>query len=263
VLKNGVLFKACIVCAIIFAPLNPQKISAMKKTLLSLFVAMGTLAFAQPNLTVTLNSPTNGSTINAGTAFNFEITIQNSGNASHLGFPADTVAYWPLFNGQPLGNGQGGTVGWYSPDAIAANANVVRTHSLNVSGGSSGQLTVCAYIRMGGSSYTGFVRDTTDNCSGVTYNATMSIGDFQLKEIFDNSFYSGGVFYAQLSSSRTLVNPTLEIIDISGRTLKHLNLTANGNEVNEKINVEDLPHGIYVTRISHSKGLISVAKFAK
>lgn len=85
---------------------------------------------------VTLDAPTNNSTINAGQAFTLGITIQNTGIASHLGFPADTVIYWPLFNSQPLGNGQGGVVGWYMQDAVAANASVQRSHSLNVSGGS-------------------------------------------------------------------------------------------------------------------------------
>lgn len=116
---------------------------------------------------------------------------------------------------------------------------------------------------MGGASYTGFVRDTTGNCSSVTYNASMSVGNFELKDVFDNSFYNGGIYYVQLSANRTIVNPAIEIMDISGRSVLNRSLTAFGKEVNENISVENLPKGIYIVRITQQSGIISVARFVK
>jgi hypothetical protein len=168
-----------------------------------------------------------------------------------------------LFNGSPLGNGQGGTVAWYMSDPLAAGSNTSRTQTLTVQGGSSGNLTICAYIRMGGASYTGFVRDTTDNCAGVTYNSAMSVTDFQIQETFDNSFYNNGTYYVQISSARTLVNPKLEILDISGRMVKQVLLQSEGGEASENVSVQELPHGMYFARLSTDKGLISVVKFTR
>jgi len=236
----------------------------MKKLLLSIASALTLTLSAQPVLNVTLDSPTNGSSITAGTAFNFNVTVTNSGNQNHLGMPSDTVIYFPLFNGNLLATSGGGVVAWYMSDAISASGGTATaSKSLNVSGGSSGTLEICAGIIYGGDSYTTTAQlDTSNNCANVNYSA-MAIGELRLTETFDNSFYSNEVYYVQVSSRVDLVNPTIEIVDISGRTVKHINLTADGGEISQEISVSDLPQGVYIVRLNTTKGLISINKIIK
>jgi hypothetical protein len=230
----------------------------MKRTLLSLAIAASFAAYAQPNLSVVLTSPTGGSTITAGAQFSFDVTINNTGSTGHLGFPADTVIYFPLFNGSFL-NGANGPVAWYMGDPIAAAGNVTRQQTLAIQGGASGTLEICAGILNFGSSYTGDQLDTSNTCANVTYNA-MSIGDLRMQETFDNSYHYNGTYYVQVSSRINLLNPVMEIVDLSGRTIKHIALNADGGEINETVSMEDLVGGIYIVRLSTDTGLISTNK---
>lgn len=234
----------------------------MKKVLLSACVAMGLVASAQPVISVAVTSPANGSTIVAGTQFAYGVTITNTGNMAHAGFPGDTIIYAPLVNGSFLNNGQGSAVAWYMADPIPAGGNVAKSQNLNLSGGQSGPLEFCAVVISKGTSYTVSKSDTGSVCGTTTYNA-MGFGDFQLMETFDNSFYNNGTYFVQVSSANNLVNPELTIVDISGRIVKNVKLTANGGEINETVNVEDLNTGMYIVRLSTVKGLISNVKFVK
>ncbi|MDX5447327.1 MAG: T9SS type A sorting domain-containing protein [Bacteroidota bacterium] len=237
----------------------------MKKLLLSLFVAAGFGMTAQPVINVTLTSPTSGSTITAGTNFNFDVTIANAGSSNHLGAAAgDTIIYLPLFNGSPLGTSGGGIVAWYMNDPINAGANVTRSQSLSVSGGSSGNLEICAMTLAFGSSYgSNTDLDTSDACANVTYNATMSVGEIRLQETFDNSFYMDGIYYISVSSRVALNNPVLRVVNISGQIVKEVYLNANSGNIEQMLDVADLPTGIYIVRMETDNGLISINKFSK
>ncbi len=236
----------------------------MKRILLA-FTVLATLTLsAQPVLNITLDSPLNGASITAGTAFNFDVTISNSGNQNHTGTASgDTVIYFPLFNGSLLGSSGGGVVAWYYDASISSSGSGTDSKSLNIQGGSSGPLEICAGMLYFGSSYgTATLGDTSANCANVNYTA-MNISELRLTETFDNSFYNNNIYFVQVSSRVDLINPSIEMVDISGRLVKQISLTANGGEINQEISMVDMPAGIYIVRLKTDKGLISINKIMK
>lgn len=232
----------------------------MKKTLLAFAFVTSIAAIAQPNLSVVLTSPTTGSTITAGTQFAFSVTINNTGSSNHLGMPADTLIYFPLFNGNLL-QGSSGPIFFVVSDPITANGNITRSQNLGIQGGSTGALEICAGILSFGLSYSGDQLDTSNTCANVSYNS-MFIGELRMHETSDNSYYNNGNYFVQVSSIVSLINPVMEIVDLSGRTIKRVVLAADGGEINQIVNVEDLTTGIYVVRLSTDKGLISNSKIS-
>ncbi len=236
----------------------------MKKFLLSLAVVATLGASAQGDLSVSITSPGNGSSITAGTAFDFNGTVTNNGTMAHNGFAGgDTIVYAPLFNGSFLGTSGGGVVAWYMTDMIGAGGNASFSQSLNIQGGSSGPIEICAYIEAFGTSYTGFIQDTSANCANVTYDNGMAIGEIRLKETFDNSFFSNGKYIVQVSSRINLINPSIEIVDINGRVVFLTDLTANGGEIRDELDLNTLANGMYIVRLRTEQGLISINKIMK
>lgn len=237
----------------------------MKKLLLSLSVLFTLGAFAQPDMEITLTSPSSGDMITAGTAWNFDVTITNVGNASHLGEAGgDTIIYFPLFNGQLLPTSGGGAVAWYgNANALAANGSFTESQMLNISGGSSGPIEICAGTLVFGTSYTTDNRDTSDACANVTYTNSMNLRELRLTETFDNSFYSNGMYYARVSSKNNLVNPRIEFVDISGRVVLTQEVASNGGEASEDIDLKMLPTGIFIVKLYTEEGLISINKMMK
>ncbi len=236
----------------------------MKRILLSLSILATLTLSAQPVLEISLDSPSSGDNITAGAAFDFDVTISNTGNQNHLGTATgDTVIYYPLFNGQLLGSSGGGVVAWYYDPAISSSGNGSDSKSLNIQGGSSGSLEICAGMLYFGSSYSSAtLGDTSSTCANVNY-AAMNISELRLTETFDNSFYNSNIYFVQVSSRVDLINPSIELVDISGRLVKQTSLNANGGEINQEISMADLPAGIYIVRLKTDKGLISINKIMK
>jgi hypothetical protein len=233
----------------------------MKNVLLGLFVLAAFAISAQPDLSVTLDAPTSGANINSGTQFTWTITITNSGNATHE-TPAngDSCLYAPSVDGQLLNNG-GQPAIFLLADPIPAGQSVSRTLNITLTGGSSGQLEVCGLISASGTSYS--VTDTASDCASVNYNAGMSVGELRIQQTFDNSYNSVDQYHVRVTSKALLVNPTIEIIDISGKAIIAETLPSDGETIEQDISIAHLPTGIYIVRLKTDKGLISINKISK
>jgi hypothetical protein len=232
----------------------------MKKILLS-FTVLATLALsAQPVLDVTLDSPQAGSTLTSGGTFQWDITIANTGNAIH-NTPAngDTCIYYPTVDGLLI-SVNGVTQAFIIADPIPAGQSITRTRSYIFSGGTSATWNVCGRIQVSGTSYAGVVNDSS--CVDITYNA-MSTGDLVIASYADESYYSNSVYHVKVLAANKMLRPTFEMVDISGRTVKQVNLESDGLNVDQEVYVGDLPAGVYFVRLSTASEFISVNKMLK
>jgi hypothetical protein len=66
-----------------------------------------------------------------------------------------------------------------------------------------------------------------------------------------------------VTSKALLVNPTIEIIDISGKAIIAETLPSDGETIEQDISIAHLPTGIYIVRLKTDKGLISINKISK
>jgi len=142
----------------------------MRKILLALTFGISTVAFAQPNISVTLSSPAANSTINAGTQFNFDVVISNTGTVAVAA--TDSIIFAPVLNGSFLSSG-GNPVIYLEQQAIPVGSSITVTRPLNISGGASGQINFCSLTEIWGPLWNVAESDTTDNfpCNTVTYDA--------------------------------------------------------------------------------------------
>lgn len=228
----------------------------MKKLLSILFVGASLTVFAQPNLGITLTSPANNSTINSGTAFNFDVTVNNTGNLAVS--TADTILFAPLLNGSFIGTSTGGNLIYFSTAGLATGSSLNLTRSINLSGGADGAINFCAVVAAIGPNWNNAVdSDTTDDqsCVNVTYSSgNVSLGEFTLVDInniSDKSFFDGKVFHVDVRSAQELNSPTLNIYSLTGQKVFQKNLNNSNGGLVDEINVQslNLNSGLYVTEI--------------
>ncbi len=227
----------------------------MKKILLSLAVFAAIATMAQPAFEITVVSPADGSSIQANQVWNFEVTIKNVGNTDHLGFPSDSIAYAPTFNGNLISG-----IAWLVSDPISAGATITVSDSTGIQGGTSGVINICGYMEARGSSYTSLVSATSALCNDVTYDNLVSIGEIKLAQTFDESYYSNGVYHVKVTSKVELNSPSLEVVDINGRTVLVQDLFSENGNINDIVPLEGLAKGIYMVKLGTVDGLISVNK---
>lgn len=227
----------------------------MKKLLLSAVLGLFSVAaMAQSgDISVTISSPSGN--IGAGIAFDYTVSVTNNGSSALT--MTDTILNIPLFNGSPLQTSGGGIVGWYDMGSIAAGASQSFVHSLTIQGGSSGPIDICSftYLLAGES-------DSTNNedCSTVTYDNALSIGDLEEASVKNNSFYSNGMFNVAVESAFGHNNATVTIVNINGQTVATEAMDIHTGSIEGTMNVEHLAAGIYIVNIQSSNGIIATQK---
>lgn len=250
----------------------------MKKILLSLaaLFAFGT-AQAQNDISVTLNSPTAGSSIGPGVPFSFDVTVTNLGTADVTS--NDTVIYFPTLNGNLLTttnqSGQTVTVAFIiTGTTISTNGSETRAVNfggLNISGASAGNVDICGNAIVIGPNWNNVTEsDTTNNsdCATVAYDPNGgSIGlaenvlSAELKKvaILDASYASGSTYFVEaynLASSEVSVS----FVDLTGRTLMTKSFNVNNSEVKGEVSLNDLPKGIVLAVLSSNGQAVSTKK---
>lgn len=236
----------------------------MKKLLLSAFsLAFGFGAMAQPDISIRMTSPADNSTITAGTQFNFDVVITNTGNEPIDA--NDTILYAPTINGSLLGNGQGGSVVYGSiTSTLAVGDSISFSETLNLSGGQSGTLNFCAIAVVTGQGWSGVTESDTlnnEDCASVTYNSgNISTSEFTLASASDNSYFSNGVYHVRLENFAFIDGANVRVINIAGAEVYNTTINSQGNKVEQELNLTSLNGGIYIVQISNGKEIISTKK---
>lgn len=233
----------------------------MKKILLALTLGFSVAALAQPNITVTLSNPVANSTITAGSQFTFDVLIANTGTVAVAA--TDSIIFAPVLNGSFLTSG-GNPVIYLDQQAIPVGGSVTVTRPLNISGGSSGQISFCALAEVWGPNWNVTESDTTDNldCSTVTYNAnSVSTSEFTVVTPSDESYFANGTFFVRVENQSFVGATSLSVYSISGAEVYNVSLSNDGSSINEDVNLSGLNKGIYLVEV---KGLAnrSVKKIA-
>ena len=223
----------------------------MRKILLALTIGVSSVAFAQPNIKATLSSPAANSTITAGTQFNFDVLIENTGTEAID--VNDSIIFAPVLNGSFLTSG-GNPVIYLEQQAIPVGGSVTVTRPLNITGGSSGQVNFCALTAIWGAGWNGVTEsDTTDNfpCSTVTYNAGGSVGtsEFSIVSPSDDSYFANGTYFVRMTNQSFVSTPTLVVYNIAGVEVFRSELSSNGSAIDQNVAINGLAKGIYVVEI--------------
>ena len=227
----------------------------MKKLLLSFAVLATFAVMAQPAFEITLVNPANGSSIQANQLWQVQVTIKNVGNVAHAGFPADTIVWAPTFNGSIIPG-----IAFYSADPIPVGSTITVTDTTGIQGGASGTINMCAYMEARGAAYTSLVSATSVACNDVNYSNGMAIGEMQLAQTFDNSYFSNGMYHVQVTSKVDLNNPSIEVVDINGRVVLVQDLYSEGGNITDLVSFEGLAKGMYIVKLGTVDGLISINK---
>ncbi len=225
----------------------------MKKILLSFFSVVTFGAFAQADVSARLASPAANATITAGTQFNFDVVIKNEGTE-----PVDmqdTLFYLPVINGSYLGNGQGGIVGWGIFTTINPGDSITESRQLNISGGSSGNLTFCAEVIVVGAGWTGVTEtDTVNNigCNPISYNAGggVSISEISLVNSMDNSYYNNGTFFVRMANYSFDNRAEMKVYNTMGAEVFSSELAPNGSSLVQDVDLSQLDNGIYIVKVA-------------
>ncbi len=228
----------------------------MKKLLLSSLLGLFAIAaVAQPDISVTLDKPIANASLQAGVAFDWEITVKNESSTAIT--VNDSIINIPLFNGQPIPTAGGGIVGWIENAAIAAGATATFTHSLTLTGGTSGTINICGFAIMEDDS------DSTNNmsCHDITWDATIiGIGELHEAVIENNSYVSNGVFRVALENVFNHDAANISIVNINGQVVLTENMDINTGIIEGDIDVTSLATGIYIVKFASPKGVISTQK---
>jgi hypothetical protein len=227
----------------------------MKKFLLSFAVLATFAVMAQPAFEITLVSPANGSSIQANQLWPVTVTIKNIGNVAHAGFPADTIIYAPTFNGSIIPG-----IAWYVSDPVGVGATITVNDTTGIQGGASGVINMCAYMEASGAAYTATASATSVTCNDVNYDNLMAIGEMQLAQTFDKSFFSNGMYHVEVTSKVALNNPSIEVVDINGRVVLIQDLYSEGGNISDLVSFEGLAKGMYIVKLGTVDGLISINK---
>lgn len=222
----------------------------MKKLILALAFGVSTAAFAQPDVAITLTSPANNSTITAGTAFNFDVTITNNGTEPIDA--NDSIIFAPIINNNYINSG-GNPLVYLEQQAVPVGGSVNITRSLNLSGGSSGQLNFCGVVVMRGAGWLNVTEsDATNNqsCNTVTYSSgTVSAEEFTVVSPIDESYFSNGVYHVRMSNQSIIGSTSLVVYNIAGAEVIRTELTSNGSDIDQDVNIEGLNKGIYLVEV--------------
>lgn len=236
----------------------------MKKLLLSgLFSALSIFAVAQSDVSVTIDAPTAGANLAAGTAFTFDVTVTNNGTTAITAM--DSIYVIPTVNGSAIGLSNGGILGWIYSQPVASNGGTATfSNSMNLTGGVTGPINMCGVLVMRGPNWTGVVEsDTTNNvsCANVNWtNGTIGISEFAIATLTDDSYYSNGVYNVRLNAADAQSNMTFELISLTGKVVQTATFSTKGSQVSEDITLTAPSKGIYIARITSAGKPVSTRK---
>lgn len=233
----------------------------MKKLLLfavSLFTAS---AIAQPDIKVTLVSPTSG--ISEGTQFTFEVKIENTGTEAIDAM--DSIIYAPLINNQFIGNGAGGILIYLNQQAIPVGGSANVTQNLTLTGGSSGMISFCGSAAVLGAGWSGIDEaDTTDNvdCANIQYTAaTIGVSEWTVATpTTNNSYFANGMYFVDVNSFENLSNTELVVFNLAGQDVVREGLEFNSGKIERTVDLTSLPRGVYLVQIKSDQKIIGTQK---
>lgn len=249
----------------------------MKKIVLTLAFAAGlTFAQAQNDLAIDLTSPSAGTTLGPGLAFDFDVTISNLGTQAVTS--SDTLIYYPVLNNSLLYTTQNGQQVPILFQITGVTMNTSNTESrsisfggLSISNASAMNIDFCGGVVAFGPNWSGVTEtDTTNNfdCQTVAYdpnggsvglaeNVIFSEGSIQ---VLDGSYSDGKVFYLNVYN---LSSPTVAVsfVDLTGRTIFKQVVSANGREAHSEISLANLPKGVLLSVVEVDGQQINAKKF--
>ena len=234
----------------------------MKNLLLSALFLVSFAAFAQPDIEVKLISPPSGGSFTAGVAFNFDVRIINKGTVN-IG-ANDSILYAPVINNSFINSG-GVPLVFLGQTAIAAGDSAMLSESLNLTGGSTGTVTFCAFgLAVLGPGWTGVPEsDTTNNlgCNQVNYNAGgIGTSEFTLVEFVDESYYSNGVYHVEMRDAVITSQPVIRVYNITGQEVIASELVANGKSISQEVSLNTLNQGVYIVQVLSGSNSLSTRK---
>ena len=217
-------------------------------------ISLAVTAQTMPDIEVTIMKPVANANLEAGTTFDYEIQIKNTGTTAIT--TTDSIINLPLWNGSTIGSGPS-TVVWLELVSIAPGASVTITHPLNLTGGTTGQMSFCGYAFLFEEE-----SDTTNNmsCNTTNWDARISVGEFELLKIEDNSFYNAGAYNVKLENATAYDNASLVVFNISGQEILVQELEMNNGKIDQRVELGNIPSGIYLMNIKSSAGMISTQK---
>ncbi len=220
----------------------------MKKALLALLLGSSLSIVAQNDIEVKMTSPSANGTVTAGTAFNIDLTIKNTGTVD-----IDSIIFYPTINGSLIGTSGGGVVAYYEPGPLLPNASKNVTRQMNISGGSSGAWNFCGVGEVWGAGWTGVTESNTNNneeCVALTYNAgTVGISELRLTEAFDYSYFSNGIYYVRMDNQTIVSTPELVLYSITGKEVLRVALQYNNVSIDQQVEISGLPSGVYLSEV--------------
>lgn len=226
----------------------------MKKILLLVAVIAASFSLnAQRtvDMEVTLNSPSNGDPIRAGQQFDLEFTLKNNGPDDIKA--GDSVATF-LVLGTTIQNSTGSVMVLTAGIPKDSTFKMTRT-GFNVSGGSSGNLQVCALAVLNNRGGADTVRDNVpsgNNVSCATTTYSVGLGDELNSSKLNANVYPNPVSSAGAISYTLAANTevSVKIFDLAGRqVLSVFEGTKEAGDHTEFFNVSDLKDGIYLYQI--------------
>ncbi len=248
----------------------------MRKTLLSLVAlfAFGA-ASAQNDVSITLNSPTGGSSIGPGLPLSFDVTMTNLGTQAVTA--NDTLIYFPTIAGNLLTttqNGQTVTVAFrLTGTNIPTNGSENRSVNfggLTLTGAPAGNIDFCGNVIAIGPNWNNVTEDDTTNnssCASVVYDPNGGIGiaenvlrgEVKGLAIVDASYANGGTYFVEaynLGSSSASVS----FVDLTGRTLLTQEFEVRNSELKGEISLNSIPRGVVLAVLSVDGQAVSTKK---
>lgn len=242
----------------------------MKKILLALTFGISTVAFAQADLGVTLNSPMANDVIGPNSAFTVSFDVTNPGTEDiDL---LDTVFFQMSLNGSPL-SVNGGTRFYVDSVSIPANGGTYAISfpplTLNIPGQTMTTMSFCVDVEAEGIGWTGVAdADLTNNqdCATVTYDPnTIGISENGLvatveAKLIDNSFFANGIYHVEMSNVVASSTATaIAVYDLTGKEVFNAPLSVSANAINEEVSL-NLNKGIYIVTIKGNDSILSSKK---
>ncbi len=217
----------------------------MKRVLFCAIILITTISYGQRDLEAVLLSPADGSAITTGITFNFTVKIRNLGVVPIT--PQDTIRLMPSVNGSFILY-NGAPVLWKSTQSILSGDSVTITNTVNLTGGSTGPVSFCVFASILDTAW--FMEtDLGNNNSCNNVNFYVGMEEHQLAIEGDKSFYANGVYHVRMENQTFKSTPRLVVFDVTGAQVMSSSLVAQGGEVNQEVNLNQLPRGIYMVKV--------------
>ena len=241
----------------------------MRKISTLLMVALfGQLLHAQNDLAITLNSPTQGSTMGPGIPLDFEVTITNTGTADVT--TNDTILYAPLLEGNLLTSG-GVPVIYIVVGPLNAGQSTTELTSfpggLNLTNAPAGTYEWCGLVDAVGPNWRGIAEsDTTNNldCADITYDPAGAVSieenllEARIKPI-NSSYYHDGQLHIRVANIPAGESVQHSVYDLNGRLVLQGDASSSNYSVDADLPM-NLPAGLYILHLEHNGEAVGHSK---